>query len=137
MEKRVNFKVLIDSPDFENPKPELEQYSTPIDIAINIIKFANSLGHLSERVVDLGTGTGRLAIGAAIAGAKVTAYEIDEDVLNIAKKYAKRNKLNIKWINEPIEGIIERRHGRSLHRVRYDLVGVGWFHSRANAAHLS
>lgn len=108
MEKRVNFKILIDSPDFEDPKPELEQYSTPVDIAIDIIKFANSLGHLSGKVVDLGTGTGRLAIGAAITGANVTAYEIDDEVLNIAKKYAKKNKLNITWINEPIEGIIEK-----------------------------
>ena len=69
MEKRLNYKVLQNSPDFKNPKPELEQYSTPVDITLEIIKHANSLGHLSGKVVDLGCGTGRLAIGAAILGA--------------------------------------------------------------------
>ena len=58
MEKRLNFKILIDSPDFENPKPELEQYSTPVDIAIDIIKKINSRGLLSGKVADLGCGTG-------------------------------------------------------------------------------
>ena len=72
MEKRLNYKLLQNSPDFENPKPELEQYSTPVDITLEIIKHANSLGHLSGKVVDLGCGTGRLAIGAAILGADVT-----------------------------------------------------------------
>ncbi len=29
----MNSKILFNSPDFEKPKPELEQYSTPPDIA--------------------------------------------------------------------------------------------------------
>ena len=52
MEKRLNYKLLQNSPDFKNPKPELEQYSTPVDITLEIIKHANSLGHLSGKVVD-------------------------------------------------------------------------------------
>ena len=89
MEKRLNYKLLQNSPDFKNPKPELEQYSTPVDITLEIIKHANSLGHLSGKVVDLGCGTGRLAIGAAILGADITGYEIDEEALEQAKNYSK------------------------------------------------
>ena len=104
----LNYKILQDSPDFENPKPELEQYSTPVDITLEIIKHANSLGHLSGKVVDLGCGTGRLAIGAAILGANVTGYEIDEDALKQAKSYSKKHNLSIKWNNKAIENIEEK-----------------------------
>jgi len=107
MEKRLNYKILGNSPDFNNPKPELEQYTTPIDITIEIIKQANSLGHLSGKVVDLGCGTGRLAIGAAILGADVTGYEIDEEALEQAINYSEKNNLKIKWINSAIESIEE------------------------------
>ena len=108
MEKRLNYKLLQNSPDFKNPKPELEQYSTPVDITLEIIKHANSLGHLSGKVVDLGCGTGRLAIGAAILGANVTGYEIDEDALKQAKSYSKKHNLSIKWNNKAIENIEEK-----------------------------
>ena len=108
MEKRLNYKLLQNSPDFKNPKPELEQYSTPVDITLEIIKHANSLGHLSGKVVDLGCGTGRLSIGAAILGADVTGYEIDEEALKQAEKYSNEHKLSIKWNNKAIENIEEK-----------------------------
>ena len=108
MEKRLNYKLLQNSPDFKNPKPELEQYSTPVDITLEIIKHANSLGHLSGKVVDLGCGTGRLAIGAAILGADITGYEIDEEALKQAKNYSKKHALNITWSNKAIENIEEK-----------------------------
>ena len=107
MEKRLNFKILIDSPDFENPKPELEQYSTPVDITIDIIKKINSRGLLSGKVADLGCGTGRLAIGAAILGGEVTGFEIDESALDIATNYSEKNNLDIKWICSAVENITE------------------------------
>ena len=107
MEKRLNFKILIDSPDFENPKPELEQYSTPVDIAIDIIKKINSRGLLSGKVADLGCGTGRLAIGASILGGEVTGFEIDESALDIATNYSEKNNLDIKWICSAVENITE------------------------------
>ena len=107
MEKGLNYKLLIDSPDFENPKPELEQYSTPVDIAIDIIKKVNSRGLLAGKVADLGCGTGRLAIGAAMLGANVTGIEIDQAALNIAINYSERNNLNINWICGAVENITE------------------------------
>ena len=101
----MNSKILFNSPDFYQPKPELEQYSTPVDIVAEMIKLANSQGDLSENVVDLGCGTGRLAIGAALLGAEVTGYEIDDDALELAKSYSKKNDLEIEWINLAIENI--------------------------------
>ena len=107
MENRLNYKILQNSPDFENPKPELEQYTTPVNIALEIIKQANSRGHLSGSVADFGCGTGRLAIGAAILGANVRGYEIDDDALNLAIQYSKKNNLDIKWISMAVENIDE------------------------------
>jgi len=108
MEKRgLNFKILIDVPDFENPKPELEQYTTPVDITKDIIKKVNSNGLLSGKVADLGCGTGRLAIGAAILGANVTGFEIDQSALDIAINYANKNNLDINWICGAVENITE------------------------------
>ena len=69
METSISSKILVNSPDFNNPDPKLEQYATPVDTTLEIIKKANYRGHLSGKVADLGCGTGRLAIGAAIIGA--------------------------------------------------------------------
>ena len=101
----MNTKILFNSPDFYQPKPELEQYSTPVDIVVEMIKLANVQGDLSGNVVDLGCGTGRLAIGAALLGAEVTGYEIDDDALELAKNYSKEHNLDIKWVNLAIENI--------------------------------
>ena len=101
----MNNKILFNSPDFKQPIPELEQYSTPPDIALEIIKKVNASGNLSGKVADLGCGTGRLAIAAAILGAKVTGFEIDQKAISIAKNYSKLNNLEITWINQPIEGV--------------------------------
>ena len=104
----MNFKILTNSPDFKDPDPKLEQYATPVDITLEIIKKANSRGHLSGRVVDLGCGTGRLAIGAAILGANVTGVEIDKKALSLAIQYSKENNLDIKWNHGAIENIDEK-----------------------------
>ena len=101
----MNSKILFNSPDFYQPKPELEQYSTPVDIVAEMIKLANAQGDLSGKVVDLGCGTGRLAIGAALLGAEVTGYEIDNDALELAKNYSKEHDLDKKWVNLAIENI--------------------------------
>jgi|TARA_E500000331_G_scaffold313446_1_gene322121 putative methylase len=104
----MNSKVLFNSPDFVKPKPELEQYSTPPDIAFEIIKKINSAGNLSGKVADLGCGTGRLAIAAAILGAEVTGFEIDEEAIKIAEKYSRKENLEIRWVTKPVETIEDK-----------------------------
>ena len=104
----MNSKILFNSPDFEKPIPELEQYSTPPDIAFEIIEKVSSAGNLSGKIADLGCGTGRLAIAAALLGADVTGFEIDKNSLDIAINYSKKNNLRIKWICSAVDNITEK-----------------------------
>ena len=51
------------------PRAELEQVVTPPERAADLLEATSSVGGLVGRsVVDLGSGTGRLAIGAALLG---------------------------------------------------------------------
>jgi putative methylase len=82
-----------------NPKVSLEQYTTPADLAAEILFHAcYSYGDIEGRtVVDLGTGTGRLAIGAAILGAEYTVgVDVDPDAVEIAWKNCKG--LDVDWV---------------------------------------
>ncbi|AEK72994.1 RNA methylase [Thermococcus sp. 4557] len=76
---------------FRNPKPELEQYRTPGNVAAELLWLAHSLGDIEGRVVgDLGAGTGVLSIGACLLGAAgVYAVEVDETALEIARENAR------------------------------------------------
>jgi len=57
-------------------------------------------------VVDLGTGTGRLAIGAASLGARrITAIDIDPAAIEVARENAKRAMVNIDWIVGDLDAI--------------------------------
>ncbi len=71
---------------FINPKPHLEQYPTPPEIAVKFLNMAYK--DIKGKVVfDLGCGTGVLSIGAAILGAKfVVGVDIDFEALKVAKR---------------------------------------------------
>ncbi len=73
---------------FEDPKISLEQYVTPPDLAGDLL-FTAYMQEDMDEVLDLGTGTGIMAIGAALLGADVVAVEKDEEVLEKAKENAK------------------------------------------------
>jgi len=79
--------------DFENPRISLEQYITPPALASDLIFTAYMNQDLEGKVVDLGTGTGIFAIGAALTGANVKGVEVDEEALDLARDNAE--KLNI------------------------------------------
>lgn len=70
------------------PKPGLEQYSVPGGLAAEILNMADLHGDINGKVVfDLGCGSGRLGIGAALLGARiVVGVDIDKKVLKIAKE---------------------------------------------------
>lgn len=76
----------------KKPKVHLEQYTTPANIAADILWNAYSLGDIEDKnVVDMGCGTGILAIGAALMGAKkVIGIDIDPEAIAIAKKHASK-----------------------------------------------
>ena len=59
---------------FKNPDPALEQYMTPPVVAARLLFHAYMKGDIEGRsVLDLGCGTGILACGAALLGAKEVA----------------------------------------------------------------
>lgn len=72
----------------QNPKPTLEQYTIPGDLAAGILHFAHLNGDIEGKAVfDFGCGTGRLAIGALLLGAKeVVGIDTDYKVLETAEE---------------------------------------------------
>jgi len=89
---------------FPEPKPELEQYRTPGDVAAELLWLAYSAGDIAGKVVaDLGTGTGVLAVGAKLLGAeKVYAVEVDEKALEVARRNAERAGVEVEFINSDV-----------------------------------
>ncbi|MGQ4833323.1 MAG: METTL5 family protein [Candidatus Asgardarchaeia archaeon] len=80
-----------------NVKLSLEQYTISADLAATILFIAeNTYKDISNKAVcDLGCGSGRLAIGAALLGAKtVYAVDVDKDAILLARKNA--TKLGVK-----------------------------------------
>lgn len=70
----------------EKPKPELEQYTTPADVAADMLWTALSFGDIQGKsVADLGCGSGILGIGAALVGASsVKGFDSDQAMVALA-----------------------------------------------------
>lgn len=90
--KRALERRLADLEGFEEPRVDLEQYATPAGLAANVLHVAGLQGDLDGRtVVDLGAGTGILALGAALLGAcRVVGVERDAGALGVARRNASR-----------------------------------------------
>ncbi len=73
---------------FENPRVSLEQYPTPPGLAAHVVHVADLNGDIEGRtVLDLGTGTGMLALGAALRGAaRVVGVDVDRAALSTARE---------------------------------------------------
>lgn len=80
---------------------------TPGDIAASLLHLAFTHGSIQgKKVYDLGCGTGRLAIGAALLGAeKVVGVDIDEEALEIARKNAEEAGVEIEWECEDVSDL--------------------------------
>ncbi len=87
---------------FEDPRAPLEQYHTPPDLAAHIVHVADLQGDVEGRtVVDLGCGTGMLALGAALRGpARVVGVDVDDAPLATARKNERRvgARTDVSWI---------------------------------------
>jgi putative methylase len=75
---------------FSRPRADLEQYQTPAPLAARLLYHALMKGDIAgKKVLDLGCGTGILAVGAALLGAEsVTGVDIDERALTVARENA-------------------------------------------------
>jgi len=61
--------------------------------------LANMVGRITDRsIVDVGTGTGRAAILMARGGARVTAVDASEQMLEVARKRAADEQLRIRFV---------------------------------------
>lgn len=87
---------------FANPRAPLEQYHTPPDLAAHIVHDADLQGDIEYRlVVDLGCGTGMLALGAALRAPRaVVGVDIDPAPLETARTNERRvgARADIEWI---------------------------------------
>lgn len=81
------------------PKAEMEQYATPAPIAADILYRALGHGDIAgKRILDLGCGTGTLAIGAMLLGAReAVGVEIDDGALAVAREAAKDLGVEVDW----------------------------------------
>jgi putative methylase len=83
---------------FAAPRADLEQYATPADLAAHVVHRADLAGDLSRTVLDLGAGTGVLAVGAALRGARVLGVELDPDALAVARENAAAAGVPVEWL---------------------------------------
>ncbi|GGL57102.1 METTL5 family protein [Halocalculus aciditolerans] len=89
--KQAVERRLADVAAFENPRAALEQYATPADIAAQLLHLAGMQGDLSRPVLDLGTGTGMLALAAALYDApRVVGVDRDAGPLRTARENERR-----------------------------------------------
>ncbi|XP_058127067.1 rRNA N6-adenosine-methyltransferase METTL5 [Anopheles ziemanni] len=92
--------------DFSSPKVKHEQYMTPPHIASHLL-YTIQMQHadLEEKVVlDLGSGSGMLSIGAALLGANyVIGIEIDPDAIeNFRSNYEEFEMCNVDCVQADV-----------------------------------
>jgi putative methylase len=88
------------------PKVVLEQYSVPADLAAEVLfRACYEFGDIEGKtVIDLGAGTGRLALGASMLGAEYTVgAEMDRLALEVGATNCKRLGLKVDWVLAEIE----------------------------------
>jgi putative methylase len=91
-----------------SPKAFLEQYTIPHEVAAEMLQIAAYVHDdiFNKTIVDLGCGTGRLAIGALLLGAKnAVGIDIDKTAVKVAQKNAKMlgMKARVDWVVGDIE----------------------------------
>ena len=96
--KKKQLEILLERIEsFDHPSLKHEQYSTPASVAADLLFLAYMHDDLGV-VCDLGCGTGILAVGAALLGAKSIGVDIDPFALASAKTNAKKLDAEVEFI---------------------------------------
>ncbi len=96
--KKKQLEILLERLEgFRNPIPEREQYVTPAGVAAEMLHLAYLRGDLGV-VCDLGCGTGTLAVGAALLGARSIGVEIDPEALDVARRNAESLGVSVDFV---------------------------------------
>jgi putative methylase len=92
-----------------DPKAAREQVATPAEAAANLLSAMDRFVGLRGRsVLDLGCGTGRLSVGAALLGASsVTGVEVDESLLRTARDAARAAEVEVDFRAGDVAGWTE------------------------------
>jgi putative methylase len=82
-----------------DPDASLEQVATPAEAAVDLVMAVDHLVGLSGRsVLDLGCGTGRIAVAAALGGASpVVGVEVDDSLLPAARAAARSAGVHVEF----------------------------------------
>ena len=96
-----------------NPKVHLEQYTVSEQIAANMLYLAAYVNDdiVGKSVLDLGCGTGRLALGALFVGAKdVVGVDIDRLAIQTANENSKNICLAdaVQWVLGDLSVVVGR-----------------------------
>jgi len=87
---------------FAEPRVELEQYRTPPELAAHLVHTADLQGDIEDRlVVDLGCGTGMLALAATLRGPDVVVgVDLDREPLSTASENERRvgSATDVTWV---------------------------------------
>ncbi|MDH7508904.1 MAG: METTL5 family protein [Methanomassiliicoccales archaeon] len=103
MKKRALEILLQQIPPLSQPKPFLEQYSTPATIAADVLFTAYANNDIEDKIViDLGCGNGIFAIGASLLNSKMS-IGVDADPLAL-----KEAKANASAIGADVEFVLAR-----------------------------
>lgn len=92
----------------KTPKLGLEQYPVSAEAASELLYMA-SFEHndLEGRIIDLGTGTGRIAIGAALMGASdIVGLDVDGPSIYIAVRNARESNVNVGWVIGDLNSVV-------------------------------
>ena len=87
---------------FDDPRVDLEQYRTPPELASYLVHVADLQGDIEDqRVIDLGCGTGMLALAATLRGPQqVVGVDIDGGALRTAQQNRTRiaARSSVSWV---------------------------------------
>jgi len=87
---------------FDDPRAPLEQYRTPPELAAHLIHLADLREDIEDRtIVDLGCGTGMLALGAALRGPeRAVGLDIDPGPLRTARENERKvaSSTSVSWV---------------------------------------